>query len=228
MCQPQRRGFYRAFLAYLYIAKQKSGRLVFAIIVLMLMTQTVYAQGNGYHIDWWSVDSGSGASRGAGYTLMGTSGQLDAGAAMKGGGYSLMGGFWAGLHATPIPTIIPTVTPTVTPTITPTPSATLTLDSDQDGIADHIEGTSDFDNDGTANAHDTDADNDTIPDQIEGAGDIDGDGAPNFLDLDADGDGIPDQIEGTRDADGDGVFDFLVPRNTAQQQVFLPVIQRGP
>lgn len=218
MSQYQRKGACRSFLTRFCIDRQKRSRLVLVLLVVGLMTQTVRAQGDGYHIDWWSADSGSGASRGAGYTLMGTSGQLDAGAAMTGGGYSLMGGFWAGLNPTPIPAIIPTVTPT--------PSATLTLDSDNDGIPDSIEGTGDFDNDGTANAQDTDADNDTIPDQIEGAGDVDGDGTPNFLDLDADGDGIPDQVEGTRDEDGDGVFDFLVSGNSVPQKVFLPVVQR--
>ena len=218
MCQPQRRGFYRAYLACLCIARQKSSRVVFAVMVVLLITQTARAQGNGYHIYWWSADSGSGTSRGAGYTLMGISGQPDAGTAMTSGGYSLRGGFWAGLSEGPTVAIIPTVTPT--------PNANFALDSDQDGIPDHVEGTGDFDNDGIADAQDTDADGDTIPDQLEGVGDVDGDGAPNFLDRDADGDGILDQVEGTRDEDGDGIFDFLVPRNSALQKVFLPVVQR--
>lgn len=212
MKESQFQRLYASFFAQLW-RWPKRGLVALATIAAflgLLVGQTTSAQENGYRIDWWSVDSGGGTSRGAGYMLMGTSGQLDAGAAMTGDGYSLRGGFWAGLNAIP------------------TPGATLTLDSDQDGIPDSIEGTGDSDNDGISNAQDTDADNDTLLDQLEGTGDVDGDGTPNFLDRDADGDGIPDQVEGTHDENGDGVFDFLVPRNTAQQLIFLPVIQRGP
>ncbi|MCB0186823.1 MAG: hypothetical protein KDE31_21295, partial [Caldilineaceae bacterium] len=50
-----------------------------------------------------------------------------------------------------------------------------------------------------------------IPDRIEGSYDFDRDGTPNYLDLDADGDGQPDQEEGTGDADGDGFPNYLDP-----------------
>ncbi|MBL4608035.1 MAG: choice-of-anchor L domain-containing protein [Pseudomonadales bacterium] len=73
------------------------------------------------------------------------------------------------------------------------------LDSDGDGILNHI---------------DTDDDNDGIPDEIEGNYDVDGDGFPNSLDLDSDGDGQGDSSECTgasdcTDSDGDGIADFV-------------------
>ena len=64
---------------------------------------------------------------------------------------------------------------------------------------------------GFASPAQTDSDNDGIPDRIEGSYDFDRDGTPNYLDLDADGDGQPDQEEGTGDADGDGFPNYLDP-----------------
>ncbi|OAV43162.1 hypothetical protein A3850_001025 [Lewinella sp. 4G2] len=68
----------------------------------------------------------------------------------------------------------------------------------------------DNDNDGIADAVDTDDDNDGIPDLVEdptGSNvDTDGDGSPDTRDLDSDGDGIPDVTEaGGDDPDGDGI-----------------------
>lgn len=100
-------------------------------------------------------------------------------------------------------------------------------DSDADGIIDVIEGTEDFDEDGTPNHLDTDSDGDGILDANEyrrapGSGrpgsDIDGDGSPDFLDLDADGDslldseetGCPGSTDSTLpDTDGDGYLDMV-------------------
>lgn len=59
-------------------------------------------------------------------------------------------------------------------------SATLSIDSDGDGVPDKI---------------DIDDDNDGIIDTIEGVADFDGDGRPNYLDVDSDNDGIVDAIE---------------------------------
>ena len=53
---------------------------------------------------WWTVDGGGGASSdGGGYTLIGTSGQADAGVLMRGGDYTLASGFWGvgGLAGSP-------------------------------------------------------------------------------------------------------------------------------
>jgi gliding motility-associated-like protein len=98
-------------------------------------------------------------------------------------------------------------------------------DSDGDGIADFIEGTSDFDGDGLTNNLDLDSDNDGISDSIEASGDLsdpcnpiiadsDGDLSPDYLDLDSDGDGLSDNLEVTGavlDTDGDLLFDFRDP-----------------
>ena len=71
----------------------------------------------------------------------------------------------------------------------------LTMDSDNDGIPDIIEGLDDADGDGIPNSLDTDSDNDGIPDVVESAGDLDGDGISNYLDWDSDGDGVSDSVE---------------------------------
>ncbi len=48
-----------------------------------------------YEIDWWTVDSGGGASSGGYFDVAGTVGQHDAGTTiMTGGGFELTGGFW--------------------------------------------------------------------------------------------------------------------------------------
>ena len=88
------------------------------------------------------------------------------------------------------------------------------LDSDGDGIPDHIElggqqGGVDTDGDGTPDYLDLDSDGDGIPDSVEGNVDSDGDGVPDYLDLDSDGDGISDAEEGIIDTDGDGIPNYL-------------------
>jgi hypothetical protein len=55
-----------------------------------------------YQIDWSTIAGGGGASTGGVYSISGTIGQPDAGAAMNGGDYSLTGGFWA-LYAVQTP-----------------------------------------------------------------------------------------------------------------------------
>jgi len=83
------------------------------------------------------------------------------------------------------------------------------LDSDNDGIADSIEGSGDSDGDGTPDYIDTDSDNDGIADAFEGVKDSDNDDTPNYLDTDSDGDGIADRYEGTADTDDDDTPDYL-------------------
>jgi hypothetical protein len=71
------------------------GFIGLVILALVLTGGVALAQtGNGYDLSWWTVDGGGGASSGGGYTLIGTSGQADAGVLMSGGNYTLAGGFW--------------------------------------------------------------------------------------------------------------------------------------
>jgi len=70
-----------------------------------------------------------------------------------------------------------------------------TVDADDDGIPDEVEGDEDFDEDGVPNYLDPDSDGDGIDDYTETAADPDGDGVGNFLDLDSDADGYSDQLE---------------------------------
>ncbi len=69
--------------------------LVLAGAVLMLEQDTAGAQDGSYDLSWWTVDGGGGSGASAGYTLMGTAGQPDAGS-LSAGGYTLSGGFWVG------------------------------------------------------------------------------------------------------------------------------------
>ena len=87
----------------------------------------------------------------------------------------------------------------------------LDLDSDGDGILDIVEaGGTDIDGDGMVDGF-TDADTNGIDDNTAGTAgpDSDLDGVPNAFDVDSDNDSIPDAIEGNIDTDGDGVADYL-------------------
>jgi hypothetical protein len=64
-------------------------------LLLLSIAFTVYSEVSEFVINWWSVDGGGDSSQGGNYTLTGTVGQSDTGAA-SGGGYTLHGGFWPG------------------------------------------------------------------------------------------------------------------------------------
>lgn len=92
------------------------------------------------------------------------------------------------------------------------------LDSDGDGIPDHVEcgGENDSDRDGMSDNY-VDSDGDGLHDEhdedyvgnVLDCPDTDGDGVPDFLDTDSDGDGVADANEtiGGMDVDGDGIHD---------------------
>lgn len=91
------------------------------------------------------------------------------------------------------------------------------MDSDDDGIPDIIEGNDDADDDGLPNALDPDSDNDGIDDAIEAGvtgNDADNDGIDDAFDADTlggddqNGDGIIDNAP-TPDTDSDGTPDYL-------------------
>jgi len=73
--------------------------LIVFILVLTGLTGLSDARaqtGDGYEMVRYTISAGGGTSAGSGYTLVGTAGQPDAGAAMTGGGFTLVGGFWGG------------------------------------------------------------------------------------------------------------------------------------
>ena len=77
------------------------------------------------------------------------------------------------------------------------------VDTDHDGVPDHIDG--DADGNGIPDYLEKDSDGDGIPDYIDE--DDDNDGIPDIEDDDDDGDGIPDWMEESLrklDSDGDG------------------------
>jgi hypothetical protein len=61
----------------------------------LLASFCLRANAQQYSIDWFTIDGGGGTSTNGQYSLSGTIGQPDAGAAMTNGNYSLTGGFWA-------------------------------------------------------------------------------------------------------------------------------------
>lgn len=72
--------------------------LLAACCVLGATMPLALAQNGGeYDLSWWTLDGGGDALAGSGtsglYTLIGASGQPDAGV-LAGGGYTLEGGFW--------------------------------------------------------------------------------------------------------------------------------------
>ncbi len=97
----------------------------------------------------------------------------------------------------------------------------LDIDSDNDGIADIIEGAEDSDGDGNDDYRDTDSDSDGLLDSQEDLNsptlsglDDDADGIDNLIDVDFVGgddnnaNGISDTVEPT-DTDGDGLADYI-------------------
>ena len=82
------------------VKRGRAQRMLLALGVLaaLLLTWevTVAQSGPNYNLNWWTVNGGGGEVGGGGYTLLGTAGQPDVGAALTGGGYWLIGGFWPG------------------------------------------------------------------------------------------------------------------------------------
>jgi hypothetical protein len=64
--------------------------------VLLAAGPALAQTGGGYDLSWNRIAGGGGISSGAGFTLMGTIGQHDAGQ-MSGATFALAGGFWAGV-----------------------------------------------------------------------------------------------------------------------------------
>jgi hypothetical protein len=68
-------------------------------ILLFGLLIPALSQAQNYSIDWYKIAGGGGTSAGTSgstvYSISGTIGQQDAGAAMTGGTYSLTGGFWS-------------------------------------------------------------------------------------------------------------------------------------
>ena len=92
-----------------------------------LIAATALAQ--SYSIDWHTIDGGGGTSVGGAFSVSGTLGQPDGGAAMSGGSFSLVGGFWS-LIAVPTPGA-----PWLRISLTPTNTAIITWPASSAGFA---------------------------------------------------------------------------------------------
>jgi len=79
------------------MTRPKAALLLAALVLALLVATATTARPGGLQIDWWTVDSGGGASSGGAFALSGTSGQPDAGVLQSANGtLRLEGGFWAG------------------------------------------------------------------------------------------------------------------------------------
>jgi hypothetical protein len=67
----------------------------FPLLILALLLSASAASAQSYAINWHTIDGGGGTSTGGVYSVSGTIGQPDAGAALTNGQYSVTGGFWA-------------------------------------------------------------------------------------------------------------------------------------
>ena len=86
-------------------------RLMLVVLIglsLVVVSVALAQSGSGYDLTWNTIDGGGDTSTGSGYTLVGTIGQSDAGAAMKGNEFTLNGGFWIG-EASQYPVHLPLV-----------------------------------------------------------------------------------------------------------------------
>lgn len=83
---------------------RKTNRLVILAILALLFLSAlpllIQAQG-GLSLRWGNISSGYGISSGNGFTVAGTSGEVDGGAAQSGDGFTMTGGFWSGVDEPP-------------------------------------------------------------------------------------------------------------------------------
>ncbi len=134
-------------------------------------------------------------------------------------------GYWSCQSTQPLSAGMHTIAAQITDVNDNTGSASRTfhisMDADDDGIFDVLEGDVDSDGDGIQDFQDSDSDNDGIPDAQENQAapelsgfDSDGDGIDDTIDVDATGgidannNGIDDQFEAD-DFDGDGTPNYL-------------------
>ena len=69
-------------------------RLATVLAVLLVAGSVLAQSGGGYDLTWYTVDGGGGTVSGDGYSLTGTIGQPEPGAALASGDYTLLSGFW--------------------------------------------------------------------------------------------------------------------------------------
>jgi hypothetical protein len=85
--------------------KTRIGYLIGALLIIVCLvaaalTKAQAQSGEGYDLTWNTQESaGRVEASGGSYSLYGSLGQPDAGAALNGEGYSLVGGFWSGVAA---------------------------------------------------------------------------------------------------------------------------------
>jgi hypothetical protein len=80
--------------------KTKHTTIILITLLGLLLISTTALAASDYQINWWTVDGGGGTSQSADghYTLNGTIGQPDVGAA-SGDDFAIKGGFWGSLSA---------------------------------------------------------------------------------------------------------------------------------
>ena len=76
----------------------KKRSVIAAVLLLCLTTSLAMALGlNAAHeLSWWKVAGGGDTLSNGSYSLSGTVGQAEVGAALENNGYTLVGGYWYG------------------------------------------------------------------------------------------------------------------------------------
>jgi len=82
---------------------RRGHRVLLVVLYPLFFAVCLSAQSQSYSVDWYKISGGGGTSTNSKYSVTGTIGQTDAGAAMTGGGYSVTGGFWSLIAAVPNP-----------------------------------------------------------------------------------------------------------------------------
>ena|SRR5688572_9464328 len=117
-------------------SESRALRAFSSCLAFLVCASMAFAQ--SYSIDWYTIDGGGGTSTGGVYSVTGTIGQPDAGAAMAGGNYTLQGGFWAiqavQTPGAPLLSIARTTTNTVV-VFWPSPSTGFQLQQNTNSIA---------------------------------------------------------------------------------------------
>jgi hypothetical protein len=86
--------------------------IIFAGIILLLVTYSTLAAVEAFSLDWWTVDGGGAKQVGGDYQLLAVAGQPEAGTILYGGEFGLSGGFLPGLpgEASPrLPLFLPLI-----------------------------------------------------------------------------------------------------------------------
>ena len=78
------------------MSRRRRAGLVALLLCLTSSAAVASGMSAAHDLSWWTVDGGGGTLSNGSYSLSGTIGQAEAGAALGNEGYTLVGGYWYG------------------------------------------------------------------------------------------------------------------------------------